>query len=203
MNKKTILLGAATLLCTITAALAEPGMTTGDAMKTGARTSQPIGHYEFCQTNKAECNVRSRDDRPVALTPRLWQTLVQVNRRVNADITPETDLDIWGKAEVWSYPTTAGDCEDYVLLKRQLLNAAGIPLANLLITVVRQMNGEGHAVLTVRTDHGDYILDNLETRIKLWSQTNYDYLKRQSTRNSGAWVAVNDDRQVLVGSIGQ
>ncbi|MGH6861936.1 MAG: transglutaminase-like cysteine peptidase, partial [Phyllobacterium sp.] len=105
-------------------------------------------------------------------------------------------------AEVWSYPTTVGDCEDYVLLKRRLLNESGIALGNLLITVVRQMNGEGHAVLTVRTDRGDLVLDNLETGIKPWSETNYDYLKRQSTRNSGAWVSINDDRQVLVGSIG-
>ena len=82
-----------------------------------------------------------------------------------------------------------------------MLNESGIPLGDLLITVVRQMNGEGHAVLTVRTDRGDYVLDNLEQRIKPWNETNYDYLKRQAANNTGAWVSINDDRQVLVGSI--
>ncbi len=52
-----------------------------------------------------------------------------------------------------------------------------MPISDLLITVVRQMNGEGHAVLTVRTDRGDYVLDNLELRVKPWNETSYDYLK--------------------------
>ncbi|MHC1549142.1 transglutaminase-like cysteine peptidase [Phyllobacterium sp. K27] len=198
MIKKTILLGAAFFLMCI-AAYAETGM----IMKTGGRTSQPIGHYEFCQTYRSECSIKSNNDTPLSLTSKTWNLMVQVNSQVNAQVKPETDMDIWGKAEVWSYPATVGDCEDYVLLKRKLLNESGIPLSNLLITVVRQMNGEGHAVLTVRTSQGDYILDNLESRIKPWNETNYDYLKRQSTRNSGAWVSINDDRQVLVGSIEQ
>lgn len=200
MIKKTILLGATFFLMCI-AAYAEAE--TSAIMKTGGRTSQPIGHYDFCQTYRSECNVKSNDDTPLSLTSKTWNLLVRVNSQVNAQVRPETDLDIWGKAEVWSYPTNVGDCEDYVLLKRKLLNDSGIPLSDLLITVVRQMNGEGHAVLTVRTGQGDYVLDNLEARIKPWNETNYDYLKRQSTRNSGAWVSINDDRQVLVGSIEQ
>ncbi|MEJ1121159.1 transglutaminase-like cysteine peptidase [Phyllobacterium sp. CCNWLW109] len=201
MIRKTILFGAAFLLMCI-AAYAEAG-TSAMIMKTGGRTSQPIGHYEFCQTYRGECSVKSSNDTPLSLTSKTWNLLVLVNSQVNAQVRPETDMDIWGKAEVWSYPTTVGDCEDYVLLKRKLLNEGGIPLSDLLITVVRQMNGEGHAVLTVRTGQGDYILDNLEARIKPWNETNYDYLKRQSTKNTGAWVSINDDRQVLVGSIEQ
>jgi predicted transglutaminase-like cysteine proteinase len=200
MIKKTILLGATLFLMCI-AAYAEAE--TSAIMKTGGRTSQPIGHYDFCQTYRSECSVKSNDDTPLSLTSKTWNLLVRVNSQVNAQVRPDTDLDIWGKAEVWSYPTNVGDCEDYVLLKRKLLNDSGIPLSDLLITVVRQMNGEGHAVLTVRTGQGDYVLDNLEARIKPWNETNYDYLKRQSTRNSGAWVSINDDRQVLVGSIEQ
>ncbi|ATU91934.1 transglutaminase-like cysteine peptidase [Phyllobacterium zundukense] len=200
MIKKTILLGAALLFMCMTAQ-ADPSASSGTFMKTGRRTSQPIGHYEFCQTYKNECNVKSTDNKAASLTSKTWSLLVQVNSSVNSKIQPATDMDIWGKAEVWSYPTTVGDCEDYVLLKRKMLNESGIPLSDLLITVVRQMNGEGHAVLTVRTDRGDYVLDNLEPRIKPWNETNYDYLKRQATNNTGAWVSINDDRQVLVGSI--
>jgi predicted transglutaminase-like cysteine proteinase len=197
MIKNTILLGAAFFLMCMTAQ-ADSNMA---FMKTGGRTSQPIGHYEFCQSYRNECNIKSSDDSPAHLTPKIWNLMVQINSQVNAQVQPATDMDIWGKAEVWSYPTTVGDCEDYVLLKRKLLNESGVPISDLLITVVRQMNGEGHAVLTVRTDRGDYVLDNLELRIKPWNETNYDYLKRQAANNTGAWVSINDDRQLLVGSI--
>ena len=67
--------------------------------------------------------------------------------------------------------------------------------------VVRQKNGDGHAVLTVRTSNGDYILDNLEPRILAWTDTDYTFLKQQSARNSGVWVSIDDDRNVAVGSV--
>ncbi len=47
-----------------------------------------------------------------------------------------------------------------MLLKRRLLIRAGWPREALLITVVRDRKDEGHAVLTVKTDRGEFILDN-------------------------------------------
>jgi len=138
----------------------------------------------------------------VALSRALWKTLIDVNNAVNTAVIPRTDQEMWGVEEFWSYPDGYGDCEDYVLEKRRLLIKAGVPASNLLITVVRQPNGDGHAVLTVVTDLGDYILDNLEGRVLLWSDTAYTYLKRQSAMNSGKWVSVNDGRAVAVGSVG-
>jgi predicted transglutaminase-like cysteine proteinase len=88
-----------------------------------------------------------------------------------------------------------------MLLKRRELIALGIPLNTLLMTVVRQANGEGHAVLTVRTDRGDFILDNLDQRVRLWNETDYTYLKRQSTTNTGTWVSIKDGRETFVSSI--
>jgi predicted transglutaminase-like cysteine proteinase len=67
--------------------------------------------------------------------------------------------------------------------------------------VVRQANGDGHAVLTVRTDRGDFILDNIQRRILLWTKTDYHYLKRQSELNAGRWVSIEDDHSLMVGSI--
>jgi predicted transglutaminase-like cysteine proteinase len=111
-------------------------------------------------------------------------------------------MEIWGQEEIWSYPTKVGDCEDYALEKRRQLMELGVPAGSLLITVVRQPNGDGHAVLTVRTSLGDFVLDNLEPRVLAWTETEYTYLKRQSERNSGVWVAVNDSREaVAVGSV--
>ncbi|HTV68479.1 MAG TPA: transglutaminase-like cysteine peptidase [Rhizobiaceae bacterium] len=172
-------------------------------MPTGGRTTQPIGHYEFCQREPGECQQKTAKSAPVELTRKLWAAMIDVNNAVNMMVAPRTDMEIWGKEEVWSYPDAVGDCEDYVLEKRRRLMAMGVPAGDLLITVVRQPNGDGHAVLTVRTSRGDYILDNLELRVLAWTDTEYTYLKRQSERSSGAWVAIEDGRAVAVGSVKQ
>ena len=70
----------------------------------------------------------------------------------------------------------------------------GWPASSLLITVVLQPNGEGHAVLTVRTNKADYVLDNLDGRIKAWNETPYTYLKRQDVKHSGHWAKIKDYR---------
>ena len=171
-------------------------------MHTGGRTTQPIGHYEFCQREPEECRQKTAKQQPVDLTRKLWAAMININNAVNASVTPRTDAEMWGKEEIWSYPTNIGDCEDYALEKRRRLMALGIPAGDLLMTVARQRNGDGHAVLTVRTSRGEFILDNLEPRVLAWSETEYTYLKRQSERNSGAWVAVDDSRgAVAVGSV--
>jgi predicted transglutaminase-like cysteine proteinase len=171
-------------------------------MHTGGRTTQPIGHYEFCQREPQECRQKTAKQAPVELTRQLWAAVIDINNAVNASVTPRTDGEMWGKEEVWSYPTNIGDCEDYALEKRRRLMELGVPAGDLLMTVARQRNGDGHAVLAIRTSRGDFILDNLEPRVLAWSDTEYTYLKRQSERNSGAWVAVDNSRgAVAVGSV--
>ena len=183
-------------------------LTTGGAgnaaagnMTTGGLTSQPIGHYEFCRANPAECTIRMADAGPSRLTARLWKRINAINVSVNRAIEPMNDFDIYGKDEVWTYPGKAGDCEDYVLEKRRDMARAGIPLSNLLITVVRKPDGEGHAVLTVRTDKGDYILDNLSDRVRLWNETGYRFLKRQSSTDTGRWVSLRTGDSSAVASV--
>jgi len=171
-------------------------------MATGSLTSQPIGHYEFCSANPKECNVRSRRRGPLLLDEALRAQVSQINVAVNAAIRPMSDFDIYGRDEVWAYPDQGvGDCEDYVLEKRRQLAAIGIPLSQLLITVVRKPDGEGHAVLTLRTDKGDLILDNLRDDMRVWHETGYRYLKRQSGEHSGRWVTLIEDRNMLVGAV--
>jgi predicted transglutaminase-like cysteine proteinase len=173
----------------------------GAYMATTGKTAQPIGHYEFCQSHARECAVRSPSKAHVALTPGLWNQLVAVNASVNLTVTPATDEEIYGRPEVWAYPGQAGDCEDLALLKRRELIEKGWPVSALLVTVVRQTNGEGHAVLTVVTDRGDLILDNLQPRVLVWSETDYRFVKRQSELNSGQWTAIDDARLTSVGSL--
>lgn len=168
------------------------------SMTVGNPTTQPIGHYEFCQQVPAECRSTGPDRGPDALTENKWAELVAINARVNNSIEPRTDYEMWGQEEIWSYPVKYGDCEDYALLKRYELIQAGFSPTNLLMTVVTQPNGDGHAVLTVRTDHGDLILDNLVGQVLDWRDTRYHYLKRQSSTNAGRWVTIIDENRPLV-----
>jgi len=110
-------------------------------------------------------------------------------------------MELYGVEEKWAIPTTAGDCEDFALLKRKQLIDAGFSPSDLLMTVVLQPNGEGHAVLTVRTDRGDFVLDNMRNKVKLWSETEYTFLKRQSADDPARWVKIQDGRAVAVGSL--
>lgn len=179
------------------------GVAFAQSLGTSGLTSQPIGHYEFCKASPAECAIATPDRGPVRMTPTLWNSVSDVNVAVNAAVRPMSDLDIYGKDEVWAYPVDGvGDCEDYVLEKRRQLSRV-IPLSNLLITVVRKKNGEGHAVLTVRSDMGDFILDNLTDEVKTWDETGYRFLKRQASSHTGRWVSLVDDQNVMVGSVRQ
>lgn len=192
-----------TLLAGLLALILAPATGTAQAgMKTGDLTSQPIGHYDFCRQNAAECSIRPRDTSLLALTPAMLKRIRSVNAMVNAEVKPMSDLEIYGREEVWAYPDLGvGDCEDYALEKRRRLNRSGISLANLLMTVVRKPDGEGHAVLTVRTDKGDLILDNLSDEVRSWRATPYKFLKRQAHDHTGRWVDLKTSQDVLVGSV--
>jgi predicted transglutaminase-like cysteine proteinase len=109
-------------------------------------------------------------------------------------------MEIYGVEERWDYPTAVGDCEDYALLKRKRLNEMGYPLGALLMTVARDSNGGGHAVLTVVTDLGDFILDNIEQKVLLWREAEIYYLKRQSQRDLNVWVSLIDENNLLASS---
>lgn len=196
---RALLFAVAAGLMTAASAMAE--IKGSPSMVTGGITSQPIGHYEFCQKYADECNIRSKVTPPPRVTEYGWGVIREINTSVNTTIVAMTDQEIYGKDEVWEYPTTAGDCEDFVLLKRKKLIERGFSVADLLITVVRKPDGEGHAVLTLRTTDGDYILDNLTDDVKLWTDTNYTYLKRQASFNTGRWVSIEDGRDVLVGAL--
>ena len=169
-------------------------------MTIGGLTSQPIGHYEFCQIHVSECDVTSAKSSRVHLTAALWSQLIAINAEVNRDIAPATDMELYGVEEYWTYPTTAGDCEDLALLKRRDLLEKGWPVGALLMTVVKRDDGEGHAVLTVLTDRGDLVLDNLDGRVLVWADTPYTYVKRQSEFNTGQWVAIDDTHAPLLTS---
>ena len=193
MNTIKKIIMAATMIATGTMASTSYADATSH-MPTGGRTSQPIGHAYFCRQLPQECQVRSKKSAAPQLTRKRWNDLVEINTYSNKTVQPVTDFDLYGVEEHWTYPKSYGDCEDYVLLKRYLLLQRGWPESSLLITVVKQPNGDGHAVLTARTSRGDFVLDNLESKVKQWNKTAYRFLKRQSTRYTGHWTTNNDRR---------
>ncbi|WEK05655.1 MAG: transglutaminase-like cysteine peptidase [Candidatus Devosia phytovorans] len=162
-----------------------------------APTSIPVGHMEFCKTRPQECAPHKQVVDAISLDERLWGELLNINAYVNQTVTPVTDQDLYQTEEFWTYPNGYGDCEDYVLEKRRHLINAGWPASALLISVVKQLNGEGHAVLVVRTDRGDLVLDNQVGSVELWSDTPYVYVKRQSQANAGQWVDMVETRDTV------
>ena len=161
----------------------------------GDTTRAPIGWVEFCAESPGECRTSASEPRDIVMTQAAWRDLLRVNRWVNETVKPMTDMEHWGVIEKWSIPTDGyGDCEDYVLMKRKLLIDAGWPREALLITVVRDKQGEGHAVLTVKTDKGEFILDNQNENVVAWTETGYRFVKRQSQRDQNVWVSLGDNR---------
>jgi predicted transglutaminase-like cysteine proteinase len=181
------------------AVLAAPAPGTADEralfVSLGEATRAPIGWIEFCTATPRECAGRPSQARDIVLTTQAWKELDRVNLWVNAHVKPMTDMEHWGVVEKWSYPDDGyGDCEDYVLQKRRMLLQAGWPREALLITVVRDKHGDGHAILTVKTDKGEFILDNQVDEILLWSDTGYRFVKRQSQSDPNVWVSLGEPR---------
>ena len=157
----------------------------------GEETSVPYGWVDFCSRVPGECQDDDRAAQPIGLTAPAMQTIQQINVMVNHQIKAVSDMDHWGLIDRWDIPTDGrGDCEDFALLKRKLLMKAGFARQALLMTVVKEANGEGHAILTVKTDQGEFALDNLDDAVKPWNKTPYRFVKRQSEANQNVWVAL-------------
>lgn len=172
-------------------AVISPATRAPEFMRVYGSSQPPYGFVAFCERMPQECVVTSSDDLRYRATPQSLSELDEVNRLVNHEIEPATDMEVYGVAEYWTLPTTRGDCEDYQLLKRHRLITRGWPSSALLMTVVRDEKNEGHAVLTARTTQGDYILDNKVDVVRLWNQTPYHYVMRQSYMDPKVWVSLD------------
>jgi len=158
---------------------------------TSVGVAKPLqGWAQFCEKFRSECSVDVTEADKIELTPQVWKTIVSVNQRVNSGIKAVTDADHWNVVDVWGFPDDGkGDCEDFQLLKRRLLVEAGLPRRAMRMTVVIDELGEGHAVLMVRTNRGDFVLDNKTSSVLPWHRTGYVYIKRESQDTVG-WVSL-------------
>jgi predicted transglutaminase-like cysteine proteinase len=149
-----------------------------------------VGWVDFCARYASECAVDASEPAQVTLTPRLWQTVTGINRQVNTSLRAVTDQEHWGVPDRWDLAEDgSGDCEDFQLLKRKLLAQAGLPRRAMRMTVVIDEKGEGHAVLMLRTDRGDLVLDNKTSAVLPWHRTGYTFIKRES-QDATAWVSL-------------
>jgi predicted transglutaminase-like cysteine proteinase len=164
---------------------------TSPYMRVFGVSQPPYGFVKFCEREPDECRQGAPEEQRFSAGPDRLSELDAVNRTVNHEIEPATDLEVYGQTEYWAIPTTRGDCEDYALLKRKRLIARGWPISSLLMTVVRDERGEGHAVLTARTVQGDFILDNKVDEVKVWYRTPYEYVMRQSYLNTRIWMSLD------------
>ncbi|KQP66102.1 transglutaminase-like cysteine peptidase [Methylobacterium sp. Leaf112] len=132
--------------------------------------AKPIAAWvAFCESYAAECAVDRTEPATIALDAATWNTIVSVNRRVNKAIRAVTDMDHLHVADRW--------------------DLAGLPRRAMRMTVVIDEKGEGHAVLTLITDRGDFILDNKTNAVQSWRQTGYTFIKRES-QDTQAWVSL-------------
>ncbi|MGD0639691.1 MAG: transglutaminase-like cysteine peptidase [Roseiarcus sp.] len=185
---------AAALAGALLALQATPSASALDAAtyaSVGAQTSVPWGWVDFCQRYQGECDGGPAAALDVNLSAKAIKEIARVNRWVNAHVEAETDMDHWGLADRWDYPIDGkGDCEDYALLKRKMLIELGFPRQALLMTVVKDGDEEGHAILTVKTNKGEFVLDNLNDQMTPWNATGYRFVKRQSQEDPNVWLTI-------------
>jgi len=162
-------------------------------MPLGGPASAPFGWVDFCGRYFTECADRTDMSQDLKLTAKVWKRILSMNQKVNRLILPQTDMDHWDVLDRWDYPYDGkGDCEDFALFKRKLLIEAGFPRQALLMSVVKDEHNEGHAVLTLTTSRGDFVLDNLNDEIKPWDETGYRFVKRQSQSDENLWVQIGE-----------
>jgi len=183
---------AAMVICAGWLALERPtsaGAVEASYAAVGQETSVPYGWVDFCRRYEGECNDERLAPADINLSARALREIARINRWVNAHVEPLSDMDHWGLVDRWDYPLDGkGDCEDYALLKRKMLIELGFPRQALLMTVVKDESQEGHAILTLKTNRGEFVLDNLNDDMKPWTAAAYRFVKRQSQENPNVWV---------------
>ncbi len=105
-----------------------------------------------------------------------------------------SDRDNWGMKDYWSAPgeffANGGDCEDYVISKYLSLRRLGFRADDLrLVVLVDQIRRLAHAVLVVKLDGRALVLDNLEDRVRSWSELPH-YRPLYSLNEQAVWLHV-------------
>jgi predicted transglutaminase-like cysteine proteinase len=102
------------------------------------------------------------------------------------------DMRNWGKEDYWATPfqflKKNGDCEDYAIAKFMALKALGIPIEDMRVVALQDLNlGVGHAVLIVYNGSDALLLDNqIKTVVPANSIKHYQPV--YSINENGWWL---------------
>ncbi|TPK58018.1 transglutaminase [Mesorhizobium sp. B2-4-19] len=116
-----------------------------------------------------------------------------INSSINHAIAYKKDSVVYGKLDYWAKPSEtlerrAGDCEDFAILKMAALLRAGIPAQSMSLVVLQdRKRGFFHAVLSVSTGSGVFILDSLSNVVSRDSDLP-DYVPLYSFSTDRAWI---------------
>lgn len=158
-----------------------------DELRTGRVVAGPAGWLNWCMADPGRC-APARQAETLASTASLLALLERVQREVNAAIEPRPEPP--GR-DLWRADAAAGDCEDYALAKRARLQAAGLPAGAVRLATAALPRGELHAVLTVETDRGTLVLDNLARGVVPIRALDYAWLRVEGTQGSLAWLQLD------------
>ena len=150
-----------------------------------------LPYKEFCLRNVGECDLSGQS--LLELRPAVWHFLLETNSSVNSEISLRSDRDEYQREEFWTYPSNGfGDCEDIALEKRRRLVKIGLPRGPLRLAIVHhKRNLAAHAVLTVETCQGTFVMDSTHDQILLWYTTPYNFETRE--RTDSRWERFDQD----------
>ena len=146
---------------------------------------RPSQYEAFCRSTPDQCVMSG--DASVELDRPTFQKVNAINQAVNHNIVRLSDIECYGREELWTLPDDGyGDCEDIALEKRRLLVAAGLPPTALTLAIVHHKEQFfPHAVLLLKAHRGTYILDSLNDDLACWSASPYEFERRE--RPDGSW----------------
>jgi len=142
------------------------------------------------------CGGASRDFTAIVAAARdkgFREKLDRVNRGVNRLISYKRDKAVYGRLDHWAQPAeilkrAAGDCEDFAILKMAALIDAGIPAQSMALVVLQDsQKGVFHAVLSVATGSGTFILDNVRDNVVIDNRLPA-YVPLYSFSTNRAWI---------------
>lgn len=160
-----------------------------DRLATGRLVTAPGGWLNFCMAHLAACRPTA-EVRQVELTPERFAMIRRVHREVNQAIKPATEP---AGRDLWQIAPSAGDCDDYALTKQALLRAAGLPSGAVRLATVRLADGQHHALVTVETDRGTLVLDNLEPDVVPFAATRYRWMRLEEPGAAFSWLELQGE----------
>ncbi len=148
--------------------------------------------HEAAPCDDDECTTDGWQDLLIDLKGQDRMTQIrEVNRYFNS-MKYIVDRKNWGVEDYWATPfqflKMDGDCEDYAIAKFMALKALGIPVEDMRVLALRDLNLDiGHAVLIVYEGDTPLLLDN-QIKSVVPAETVKHYLPIFSLSETGWWL---------------